>query len=46
MNHEIEPAYLRGSFALEPASSGFSVVPERPLHLKDGAGWNDQGHPF
>ncbi len=46
MNHEIEPAYLRGAFALEPAACGFSVVPEQPLHLKDGAGWNDQGHPF
>ena len=43
MRHEIEAAYLLGSFSLDAASSGFVVVPERPLALGP---WNAQGHPF
>lgn len=43
LRHEIEPAYLLGSFALEAAPSGFVVVPDRPAAL--GA-WNAQGQPF
>ncbi|MBP1634683.1 MAG: putative alpha-L-rhamnosidase [Acidobacteria bacterium] len=43
MYHEVEPAYLLGSFALEAAPSGFVVVGDRPVGL--GA-WNVQGHPF
>jgi hypothetical protein len=31
--HELEPAYLRGDFALKPAAKGFVVVPDRPLTL-------------
>ncbi len=41
--HELEPAYLRGSFRLRPAREGFVVVPDAPLVT--GA-WRDQGHPF
>jgi hypothetical protein len=41
--HELEPAYLRGSFRLRPAKEGFVVVPDAPLVA--GA-WRDQGHPF
>lgn len=41
--HELEPAYLRGSFALRPSPAGFIVEPDAPLVL--GA-WRDQGHPF
>ena len=43
MYHEIEPAYLLGSFTLDPAPGGFVVSPERPIAL---GGWNAQGHPF
>ncbi len=43
MHHEIEPAYLLGSFALDASPSGFVVAPERSVAL--GA-WNGQGHPF
>ena len=41
--HELEPAYLLGSFALKSADSGFAIVPERPLKLGP---WNEQGLPF
>ncbi|NUQ61528.1 MAG: hypothetical protein HUU20_03505 [Pirellulales bacterium] len=41
--HELEPAYILGSFSLKPAQSGFAIVPEQPLAL--GA-WNAQGHPL
>jgi hypothetical protein len=46
--HELESAYLRGDFNLEPASSGFVVVPPQPLTLgkAEAEGWNAQGHPF
>jgi hypothetical protein len=43
MQHEIEPAYLLGAFALEPAASGFVVVGDRPLPLGE---WNALGQPF
>lgn len=47
MEHELEPAYLRGSFWLKPIERGFSVVPDQPLVLGGGdGGWNRQGHPF
>lgn len=41
--HELEPAYVLGSFALKPADSGFAIVPESPLTLGP---WDQQGHPF
>jgi hypothetical protein len=41
--HELESAYLLGSFALEAADSGFTIVPARPLKLGK---WNQQGCPF
>jgi hypothetical protein len=44
MNHELEPAYVLGDFALKPAEHGFVIVPDQPLKL--GADWNSQGHPF
>jgi len=44
MNHELEPAYILGDFALKPAEHGFVIVPDQPLKL--GADWNSQGHPF
>jgi hypothetical protein len=31
--HELEAAYLRGEFNLRPKTSGFAVVPPRPLTL-------------
>jgi len=46
--HELEPAYLLGSFTLQPAESGFVVVADKPpkIAAKDKGGWNNQGHPF
>jgi hypothetical protein len=41
--HELEPAYVLGSFALRTADSGFVIVPEVPLKLGP---WNEQGHPL
>jgi hypothetical protein len=32
--HEIEPAYILGSFSLEPGPSGFSITREEPLSLE------------
>jgi hypothetical protein len=47
MFHELEPAYLLGDFALEPATNGFVVIPDHPLRLdSNGAGWDSQGQPF
>jgi hypothetical protein len=43
LQHEIEAAYLLGSFSLEPQASGYRVTGDRPLAL--GA-WKEQGHPF
>ncbi|MBN2293195.1 MAG: hypothetical protein JXM70_12260, partial [Pirellulales bacterium] len=34
MYHELEPAYVLGEFALEPAKSGFTIVPPRPMDMK------------
>lgn len=41
--HEVEPAYVRGSFRLRAAANGFVIVPDAPLRL---GRWTDQGHPF
>jgi hypothetical protein len=41
--HELEPIYVLGDFAVEPAERGFTIVPGSPL--EPGA-WNAQGHPF
>ncbi len=41
--HEIEPAYVRGSFSLKPTDRGYAIAPAQPLTL--GA-WNEQGMPF
>ncbi len=41
--HELESAYVLGSFLLEPAESGFVITPDAPLEL---GRWNDHGHPF
>jgi hypothetical protein len=43
MYHELEPAYLLGSFSLKPATRGFVIMPDQPLRLGK---WNEQGHPF
>jgi len=41
--HELESAYLLGSFNLKNAESGFVVTPQAPLNLGP---WNKQGSPF
>jgi hypothetical protein len=41
--HELEPAYILGDFALQPAEKGFALVPETGIRF--GA-WNTQGYPF
>lgn len=41
--HELEPAYLRGSFALRSADAGFVLAADEPLALGP---WNTQGHPM
>ncbi len=41
--HELEPAYLLGDFALQPAEKGFIVAADQPLKLGK---WNEQGCPF
>jgi hypothetical protein len=33
MYHELEPAYVRGDFALRPTDRGFVIVPPRPLKI-------------
>ena len=43
--HELEPIYVLGTFNLEPARSGFTMVPEKPLGPVS-TGWSEQGHPF
>jgi len=46
MEHELESAYLVGSFSLEPAERGFVLVPERPLEWMADAGVQVHGiHP-
>ncbi len=53
--HELESAYLLGDFSLEPADSGFTIVPPRPLGLgqrdahvtsPDGTMWLSGGIGF
>jgi hypothetical protein len=55
MWHEIEPAYVLGSFGLKASERGWVLGPETPLRVAgvegDGAGgtrvgWNGQGLPF
>lgn len=48
MYHELEPAYLLGSFSLRPEASGFVVTDVQPLRLGNSPkdGWNAQGMPF
>jgi len=43
--HELEPAYLLGTFTLRPAESGFVVVGGSQADLKLGI-WREQGYPF
>lgn len=43
--HELEPVYVRGSFALESGERGFVIVEDSGLVCGE-AGWNAQGHPF
>ncbi len=46
MFHELEPAYLRGGFALRSGERGWVVVADAPPRVVPGLGWNGQGHPF
>jgi len=43
--HELEPAYLLGTFTLRPVESGFVVAGGAPADLKLGS-WKEQGYPF
>ena len=43
--HELEPAYLLGTFTLKGAESGFVVLGGRQRPLTLGS-WKDQGYPF
>jgi hypothetical protein len=43
--HELEPAYLLGTFTLKPVDSGFVVVGGSQANLKLGS-WKEQGYPF
>ncbi|MEN6578375.1 MAG: glycosyl hydrolase [Phycisphaerales bacterium] len=43
--HELEPAYLLGSFMLKPAPSGFIIVGESRPTVTLGS-WKAQGRPF
>lgn len=45
MWHEVESAYVRGSFALRPAEKGWVIVPETGVVVGE-QGWNEQGAPF
>jgi hypothetical protein len=45
MWHEVESAYVRGSFALRPAERGWVLVPETGVVVGE-QGWNEQGAPF
>jgi len=54
MYHELEAAYILGSFSLRPAESGFVITRPKPLQLAgepgqsstNRFGWNLQGYPF
>ncbi len=41
--HELEPAYVIGDFSVEPAASGFTIKPAKPLGL---GSWKAQGMPL
>ncbi len=41
--HELEPAYVIGSFALKTSDKGYTLIPEKPLQYGK---WNMQGLPF
>jgi hypothetical protein len=43
--HEIESAYVLGSFALRAADSGFVIAGDSGPALKPGS-WKEQGYPF
>jgi len=43
--HELEPAYLLGTFSLTPTKSGYVVVGETKSALQLGS-WKAQGYPF
>jgi hypothetical protein len=43
--HELEPAYVLGTFKLRTADSGFVVVGESEPDVKLGS-WKEQGYPF
>jgi len=43
--HELEPAYLLGTFKLRSADSGFVVIGDSDPTLKLGS-WKEQGYPF
>jgi hypothetical protein len=43
IRHELEPAYLLGSFRLQTCASGFEVCPASGLQL---GSWRQQGLPF
>ncbi|MCX5647218.1 MAG: glycosyl hydrolase [Phycisphaerae bacterium] len=43
--HELEPAYVLGTFRLKPVESGFVVIGESKPTLKLGS-WKSQGYPL
>ncbi len=43
--HELEPAYILGTFKLRSADSGFVIVGESDTKLELGS-WKQQGYPF
>jgi hypothetical protein len=43
--HELEPAYVLGTFALKPTDSGFVIVGDAKPVLQLGS-WKAQGYPF
>jgi len=45
IEHELEPVYVRGSFALRATDRGFAIVRDQTPACSD-VGWNRQGHPF
>jgi hypothetical protein len=48
LEHELEPVYILGSFALRPTTQGFAIIPDRPLQLpslRDQTGIEAQPDP-
>lgn len=43
--HELEPAYVLGTFKLRPADSGFVIIGGPEPAMKLGS-WKEQGYPF